>query len=226
MRVLKRKTEPEFVNFLKIPGIHSKESIPSTYVCSLSPNLQTFKEPRNRLWMRSSRVVDEIYTVAELWVRSSRAYRASDSQCRSRNCLGFDPFLHLPTQWNLRGWQMKQCWIKYWTNRKSLLKKRNRFLGFFQVYKFMLCRAPSLFLIFTYFRIFNLPLWSHLSSHHIFLASKFTPAKNIRADIRLRNLQRHYASLALLPGFRLLYSRQFFTVYNRRLSYCPDLLKI
>jgi hypothetical protein len=32
VRVLKRKTEPEFVNFLKIPGIHSKESIPPTYV--------------------------------------------------------------------------------------------------------------------------------------------------------------------------------------------------
>ncbi len=35
----------------------------------------------SRVWMRSSRV----------WMRSSRVVRASDSQCRSRNCPGFDP---------------------------------------------------------------------------------------------------------------------------------------
>jgi hypothetical protein len=35
----------------------------------------------SRVWMRSSRE----------WMRSSRVHRASDSQCRSRNCPGFDP---------------------------------------------------------------------------------------------------------------------------------------
>ncbi len=56
------------------------------------------------LWMRPSRVVDEIWPslwmrssrvcgwhLAELWMRSSRVVRASDSQCRSRNCPGFEP---------------------------------------------------------------------------------------------------------------------------------------
>ncbi len=33
-------------------------------------------------WMRSSPV---------MWMRSSRVVRASDRQCRSRNCPGFDP---------------------------------------------------------------------------------------------------------------------------------------
>ncbi len=37
--------------------------------------------------------VDEIYP---------SGYRASDSQCRSRNCPGFDRSQHSPTQWNLR----------------------------------------------------------------------------------------------------------------------------
>jgi hypothetical protein len=36
------------------------------------------------------------------WMRSRRMVRESDSQCRSRNCPGFDP-QHPPTQWNLRG---------------------------------------------------------------------------------------------------------------------------
>ncbi len=63
-----------------------------------------------RLWMRSGRVVDEIWPtvdelwpscgwdladcgwdLAEFWMRSGRVVRASDSQCRSRNCPGFDP---------------------------------------------------------------------------------------------------------------------------------------
>jgi hypothetical protein len=40
-------------------------------------------------WMRSSRVCG--WDLAEWWMRSSRVVRASDSQCHSRNCPGFDP---------------------------------------------------------------------------------------------------------------------------------------
>jgi hypothetical protein len=47
----------------------------------------------DEMWMRSSRV----------WVRSSRVVRASDSQCRSRNCPGFDPSILRHSEWNLRG---------------------------------------------------------------------------------------------------------------------------
>jgi hypothetical protein len=43
----------------------------------------------------SSKYVDEI-------MRFSRVVRASDCQCRSRNCPGFDPSI-LSKQWNLRG---------------------------------------------------------------------------------------------------------------------------
>ncbi len=39
--------------------------------------------------MRSSQVVDEIQP--SLWTRSNQVVRASDSQCQSRNCPGFDP---------------------------------------------------------------------------------------------------------------------------------------
>ncbi len=35
----------------------------------------------SQVWMRCSRV----------WMRCTRVARASDSQCRSRNCIGFDP---------------------------------------------------------------------------------------------------------------------------------------
>jgi hypothetical protein len=38
-----------------------------------------------------------------LFMRSSRVVRASDSQCRSRNCPGFDPSLLPTTEWNLGG---------------------------------------------------------------------------------------------------------------------------
>ncbi len=46
-------------------------------------------------------------------IRSSRGVRASDSQCRSRNCSGFDPSILQKTKRNLRGRQMKQYWILY-----------------------------------------------------------------------------------------------------------------
>jgi hypothetical protein len=46
--------------------------------------------------------VDEIY---------SRVVRASDGQCRSRNCPGFDPsIIRHSGNW---GRQMKQCWMSY-----------------------------------------------------------------------------------------------------------------
>ncbi len=42
-----------------------------------------------KLWMKSSQVC--VWDLAKLWMRSSQVVRASDSQCRSRNCPGFDP---------------------------------------------------------------------------------------------------------------------------------------
>ena len=80
----------------------------------------------SRVWMRSSRVwmdekqpsvdeiqpsVDEIQpSVDEIqpcrWMRSSRVVRASDSQCRSCKCPGFDPN---PDTAESEGRQMKQC---------------------------------------------------------------------------------------------------------------------
>ncbi len=41
--------------------------------------------------------------VAKLWMRCSRVARASDNQCRSRNCLGLETSVLPLTQWNLRG---------------------------------------------------------------------------------------------------------------------------
>ncbi len=48
------------------------------------------------------------WDLAKFWMRSSRVFGASDSQCLSRNCLEVRS-QHPPTQWNLRGRQMKQC---------------------------------------------------------------------------------------------------------------------
>jgi hypothetical protein len=51
----------------------------------------------SRMWMRSSRAWMRFgrewmrMRCSRMWMRSSRVVRASDSQCRSRNCLGFDP---------------------------------------------------------------------------------------------------------------------------------------
>ncbi len=52
-------------------------------LCALGRNFDHLATLRqiNLFWMRFSPVMDEIYRVA----------RASDSQCRSRNCPGFDP---------------------------------------------------------------------------------------------------------------------------------------
>ena len=56
-----------------------------------------------------SRVVDQIKSMV----------RASDSQCRNRNCPGFDPsVLRHSGIWGAR--QMKQCWIKYKKNPENL----------------------------------------------------------------------------------------------------------
>ncbi len=46
-----------------------------------------------------------------------RVVRASDSQCRSRNCPGFDPSILRHSG----GRQMKQCWISYIKKKKSPL---------------------------------------------------------------------------------------------------------
>jgi hypothetical protein len=54
------------------------------------------------------------------WMRimsSSRVVRASDRQCRSRNCPGFDP--SIPRHSGSEEWQTKQCWILY-------IKKANK----------------------------------------------------------------------------------------------------
>jgi hypothetical protein len=63
---------------------------------------------------------------AEWGLRSSRLVSAFDSQCRS--CKLQQSWIrskHPPTQWNLRGLQIKQCWIKY---HKNLFEKQQGFL--------------------------------------------------------------------------------------------------
>ncbi len=73
------------------------------------------------MWMRSSRVWMSGWDLAELWMRSSQVVRASDSQCRSCNCPGFDP----PTQWNLGGGR--------WSSVELILKKSNNIKSPFSV---------------------------------------------------------------------------------------------
>ncbi len=53
-----------------------------------------------------------------LWMRSSRVVRSSDSQCRSRNCPGFDPSI-IPDKVESEGRQMKLL-------KQPVLRIRNR----------------------------------------------------------------------------------------------------
>jgi hypothetical protein len=53
------------------------------------------------------------------WMRSSRVVRASDSQCRSRNCPGFDPSILRHSE--SEGRHMKQSYIKNKKIKKSPL---------------------------------------------------------------------------------------------------------
>jgi hypothetical protein len=54
------------------------------------------------------------------WMRSSRVVRASDIQCRSRNCPGFDPSILRSDTVESEGRQMKQYLI---SDKKKNLKK-------------------------------------------------------------------------------------------------------
>jgi hypothetical protein len=75
-----------------------------------------------KLWMRSSLVVNEIllscgWDLAKLWMRSSQVVDKIPSRVviTLSNAKGATVLQsqHPPTQWNLRGRQMKHCWIQY-----------------------------------------------------------------------------------------------------------------
>ncbi len=70
-------------------------------------------------------------------MRFNRVVRASDSQCRSRNCPGFRS-QHPPTQWNLRGGRWSS--VEYRTLNKSKKIPPLKFL--FLTFHFLFSRSP------------------------------------------------------------------------------------
>jgi hypothetical protein len=69
-------------------------------------------------WMRFSRVSMRF---SRVWMRSSRMVSVSDSQCRSRNCPGFDPSILQHS--GIWGAADVAVLIKYWKIKKSPLRK-------------------------------------------------------------------------------------------------------
>ncbi len=65
---------------------------------------------RDKMWPNLLNAI--LSTRWDGWMISSLVVRASDCQCQSLQ-QSWVRFQHPLTQWNLRGRQMKQCWIQY-----------------------------------------------------------------------------------------------------------------
>ncbi len=90
------------------------------YFTSLCRNNSFVRKKRTEADVNAFLWCSEQCWVADLWMRSSRVVRASDSQCRSRNCPWFDPSILRHSE--SEGRQMKQCWISY-VKRKNTKRK-------------------------------------------------------------------------------------------------------
>jgi len=78
-----------------------------------------------RLWnhFQSTHPMATSVAVQYFWMRSSGVVRVSDSQCRGRNCPGFDPSIPASSDTVQSEWrQMKHCWISYIKRKKQYSK--------------------------------------------------------------------------------------------------------
>ena len=108
------------------------------------PQLSARSHPQSRL------------DLAERWMRSSREVRASDSQCQSRNCPGFDPSILRHS--GIWGAADETVLDKVLKNPKKSLKKK------FTWKKFIFLNVCKMYILYVlgYFSIIISSLWINI----------------------------------------------------------------